>query len=355
MSTQSRPAEDPTDVYSVDSGNANDSAQWNRYVDQHPDCTFFHLLGWRQILESVVGFPTIYLIARRRGSVVGVLPLARVKHFLFGHSLVSLPFCVQAGVLADDEDARSALLAAAAERARGTSVDYLELRHIQQVAPDWPCKDKAYVSFKRRLAATVDENMKEIPRKQRAMVRKGIAAGLVSHEEDDVDTLFRIYSTSVRNLGTPVFPKRYFAALKATFPNQCRITSVFDQKTPVASVMSFLHRDTVMPYYGGGLPAARDLKAFDFMYWEVMRTACEAGFKNFDYGRSKVDSGSYSFKRNWGFEPTPLCYEYCLVKSPQIPERSPNNPKYEMAINLWKKLPLPIANTIGPWLSPYLA
>jgi FemAB-related protein (PEP-CTERM system-associated) len=328
---------------------------WDRYIDQHPGGTFFHLSGWSEILERVIGFPTTYFLAKRNDQIVGVLPLARVKSWLFGHSLTSLPFCVEAGVIADDPTIAAALSAAAARLANETRVDYLELRHSRRAMPDWPCKDAAYVTFKRPLAPTVDENMKEIPRKQRAMVRKGIAAGLVSREDNDIETLFRIYSTSVRNLGTPVFPKRYFSALRAAFPSRCQITSVYDHDNPVASVMSFLYKNTVMPYYGGGLPAARDLKAFDFMYWEVMRTSCEAGLQHFDYGRSKVDSGSYSFKKNWGFEPTPLCYEYHLVNARQIPERSPNNPKYERAVNLWKKLPLPIANALGPWVSPYLA
>jgi len=130
---------------------------------------------------------------------------------------------------------------------------------------------------------------------------------------------------------------------------------VFDGASPVASVLSFLHKGAVMPYYGGGLPIARNLKAYDFMYWEVMRTACEAEFTTFDYGRSKVDSGSYSFKKNWGFEPSPLQYEYHLVKATQVPNRNPTNPKFELAVNVWKKLPLIIANQIGPWISPYLA
>jgi FemAB-related protein (PEP-CTERM system-associated) len=334
---------------------SHDEAAWDRYVDQHPQGTFFHLIGWRGIFERTIGFPTIYFVAKSEGVMVGVLPLARVKSLLFGHALTSLPFCVEAGVLADNAATANALLAAAASLAHATKVDYLELRHSHRVSEGWPCKDATYVTFKRQLSATADENMKEIPRKQRAVVRKGIAAGLIAREEERIDTLFRIYATSVRNLGTPVFPKPYFAALKAVFPAQCRITSVYHAEIPVASVMSFLYKETVMPYYGGGLPVAREHKAFDFMYWEVMRTACEAGFKCFDYGRSKVGSGSFAFKKNWGFEPEPLHYEYQLVNAKQVPDRNPNNAKYEMAVNLWKKLPLELANTLGPWLSPYLA
>ncbi|MBI2798802.1 MAG: FemAB family PEP-CTERM system-associated protein [Gammaproteobacteria bacterium] len=334
---------------------AADAVHWDAYVDAHDEGTFFHLFAWQSVLAESVGFKPMYLIARRHGRIVGVLPLMTVSSLLFGSALVSLPFCVEGGVLADDLATQSVLIEAARDAAVRARVDYLELRHSRRMTADWPCKDSTYVSFKKALAATPDDNMKEIPRKQRAVVRKGIAAGLITREETDIETFFTIYATSVRNLGTPVFPKRYFAKLYAAFRERCRITVVYSDSIAVAAVISFLYKDIVMPYYGGGTPAARELKAFDFMYWEVMRSACERGMKWFDYGRSKVDSGSYSFKKNWGFEPTPLHYEYHLVKARSVPNRNPNNPKYEMAVNAWRHLPLPIANTVGAWISPYLA
>lgn len=329
--------------------------RWDAYVDGHPEGTFFHLLRWREVLAESVGFEPHYLWALRGSRVVGLLPLVRVKSVLFGHSLVSLPFCVQGGVIADDAPATQALLDHARSLAEREEVDYLELRHTRPVAEGWPTKGETYVLFRRDLSPNVEDNLKAIPRKQRAMVRKGIDAGLVSREEDSLGNFFRIYATSVRNLGTPVFPRRYFARLHSAFREQCRVTTVFAGDTPVSSVLSFVYKNTVMPYYGGGLPAARNLKAYDFMYWEVMRTACEQGIGCFDYGRSKRESGSYSFKKNWGFEPRPLHYQYHLVKQQGLPDRNPNNPKYELAVNAWKRLPLPLANFLGPFVSPYLA
>lgn len=328
---------------------------WDSYVDAHPNGTFFHLYVWRDVLETSVGFRAHYLIAWRGPRIVGVLPMMHVTSVIFGNALVSLPFCVESGILADDEPAGLALLEAARNLAIEARVGYLELRHAHRLSRELYCKDSTYVSFKKLLAPTVDANMTAIPRKQRAMVRKGIAAGLISRDEENIDNFFHIYATSVRNLGTPVFPKRYFSRLAEFFRSKSRITVVYAGTTPVAAVLSFLYKDTVMPYYGGGVPAARDLKAYDFMYWEVMRTACEAGFKVFDYGRSKLGSGAYAFKKNWGFEPVPLHYEYYLVKSRNVPDRNPNNPKYDMAVNIWKRLPLPLANLLGPWVSPYLA
>ncbi len=329
--------------------------RWDAYVEAHPGGTFFHLLPWREVLAESVGFEPHYLWALREGRVVGLLPLMRVKSLLFGHALVSLPFCVQGGVVADDATATAALLDHARVLAEREAVDYLELRHTTPLAEGWPTKSETYVLFRRTLSPNVDDNMKAIPRKQRAMVRKGIDAGLASREEDRLDNFFHIYATSVRNLGTPVFPRRYFERLYAAFRDRCRVTTVYTGETPVSSVLSFVYKNTVMPYYGGGLPAARNLKAYDFMYWEVMRTACEQGIECFDYGRSKRDSGSYSFKKNWGFEPTPLHYQYHLVKQQALPDRNPNNPKYELAVNAWKRMPLPLANFLGPFVSPYLA
>jgi FemAB-related protein (PEP-CTERM system-associated) len=190
--------------------------------------------------------------------------------------------------------------------------------------------------------------MNAIPRKQRAMVRKGIKAGLASSTHEDIDQFFNIYAISVRNHGTPVFSKRYFASLKQEFGKDCEISVVSHEGVPVAAVMTFYFRDEVLPYYGGGTPEARKVKAFDFMYWDVMRRAGERGFTIFDYGRSKIGTGSYNFKKNWGFTPEPLNYEYYLVNSKAVPDINPLNPKYQMFINIWKNLPVSLTKVIGP-------
>ncbi len=340
------------DVRELDAG---DRAEWDAYVEAHRDGSFFHLAGWRSVLQDTIGFPVHYLVARRGVRLVGVLPLARVRSLWFGDALVSLPFCVQAGVLADDDVAAAALVTRATALAERQGVDHLELRHAERRVPDFQCKDDVYVGFKRSISRHDDENLKAIPRKQRAMVRKGIGAGLCSRRDQDLADFFNIYATSVRNLGTPVFPRRYFEALRREFGERTRVTTVIDDGEPVSSVLSFVFRDTVLPYYGGGLPRARALKAYDFLYWEVMREAASEGLAQFDFGRSKRDSGSCDFKKNWGFIPQPLHYEYHLVKSRALPNLSPNNPKYRLAIDAWKRLPLALANRLGPLVSPYLA
>ena len=332
-----------------------DAAQWDDFVQNHPGGTFFHLFGWKRVLEEGVGFATPFLIARRGAQVTGVLPLAHTKSWLFGNALVSLPFCVRGGVLAGDDASRDALIAYACQLADTHRVEHLELRHAERQAPSLACKAERYVNFSRAILPSVDDNLKAIPRKQRAVVRKGIADGLISREGHDLENFFRIYATSVRNLGTPVFPKRYFRALLDTFADRIRITTVSHGEQPLSSVLSFLYQGTVLPYYGGGLPAARLHKAYDFMYWEVMRTACEAGYTTFDYGRSKIGSGAYAFKKNWGFEPEPLRYEYHLVRRTALPDLNPANPRFALAVEVWKKLPLSLANLLGGRISPWLA
>jgi FemAB-related protein (PEP-CTERM system-associated) len=183
------------------------------------------------------------------------------------------------------------------------------------------------------------------------MVRKGMEAGLESEIDDGVDRFFEAYSASLRNLGTPVLSKRYFQALQREFGDRSEVLTVTRAGKAVSSVLSFYFRDEVLPYYGGGPRAARELKANDFMYWELMRRSAERGIRVFDYGRSKVGSGSYSFKKNWGFEPEPLPYQYRLVKAPEVPNVSPTNPKYRLFIEAWRRLPLAVANRLGPVLA----
>jgi FemAB-related protein (PEP-CTERM system-associated) len=214
----------------------------------------------------------------------------------------------------------------------------------------WPRQD-LYVTFRQPILPKVDDNMAAIPRKQRAMVRKGIARGLASRIDAGVDRFFALYADNVHRHGTPPLAKRYFEALQRTFDRDCEVLTVTDaQGNAVSSVLSFYFRDEVLPYYAGDVEAARDLAANDFKYWELMRRSCERGLRVFDFGRSKQGTGSFSFKKNWGLEPTPLAYEYCLYRRERIPENNPLNPKYRLLMALWQKLPIPVANLVGPHL-----
>jgi len=328
--------------------------KWDTYVESHPDSTFYHKGGWKNVIEKSFGHKTYFLYAEIEGEIDGVLPLAYVKSTLFGNSLTSLPFCVYGGIVTSSEKSSDLLLEEATKIAKNLNVDYLELRNIEECMKDWPRKS-LYVTFRKEIDSDPEKNILSIPRKQRAMVRKGIKAGLKSELDLTVDRVYQAYSESVRNLGTPVFSKKYFKILKEEFGDDCELLVVTtEQGELVSGVLSFYFRDQVLPYYGGGTAAARSLKGNDFMYWEVMRRSSEKGIRIFDYGRSKTGTGSYSFKKNWGFEPQPLNYEYKLIKAKEMPEINPLNPKYQLFIYAWKKLPLSVSGVIGPILAKSL-
>jgi FemAB-related protein (PEP-CTERM system-associated) len=334
--------------FGVRSLEAADVERWDAFVASCPEATFFHRAGWRQVIEEALGHRCHFLLAEAQGQIQGVLPLGHVRSRLFGNALISAPFCVYGGAAAVSEAARRALEAAACDLARELGVDYLELRNREPHNPDWPAKRELYVTFRKAIDPDPEVNLKAIPRKQRAMVRKGIKAGLVGELDAGVERFYPVYAESVRNLGTPVFPRRLFERLAAVFGDDCEVLTVTLEGRPVAGVMSFYFRDEVLPYYGGSMAMARQVKANDFMYWNLMERAAGRGVRVFDYGRSKVGTGSYSFKKNWGFEPEPLHYEYQLVAARQVPQVNPLNPKYRLFVEAWKRLPLPVANWLGP-------
>ena len=325
-------------------------SNWDIYVDQAKDATFFHQSGWKEVVERAFGHSTYYLYCENNGKITGILPLVHIKSLLFGNALVSNAFCVYGGIVANDDKTYQMLDKEACRLAEELAVDYMEMRNRFQKSLDRPHK-AIYVTFRKELDPEAENNLLAIPRKQRAMVRKGIKAGLKSVIDQDIERFFAAYSESVRNLGTPVLPKKYFQILSEVFKQQCEILTVEDNGQLISSVMNFYFRDEVLPYYGGGTEYARSVKGNDFMYWEVMRRAVEKQIKFFDYGRSKIGTGSYKFKRHWGFEPEPLFYEYYLVNTEVMPDINPLNPKYQLFIAAWKRLPLKVSQFVGPFLS----
>ncbi|MBT5073449.1 MAG: FemAB family PEP-CTERM system-associated protein [Kordiimonadaceae bacterium] len=335
---------------------SGDCSNWDHYVRDNDRASVFHLSAWGRSVHKSMKHDLYYLYAQREGNICGILPLVHIKSKLFGNSLVSVAFSVGGGPLYDDLEILNMLDAEAIKIADNLGVDVMEYRQVKKCHDDWPEKSQTYSTFRKTLSADNEENMLAIPRKQRAMVRKGIKFGLTYQIDEDVDRLYTLYSTSVRNLGTPVFPKSLFKELKAEFKDDCEILTVLSPDgEAISSVMSFYFKEEIVPYYGGGGLSARRYAANDFMYWSVMEHAVsERSVKLFDFGRSKNGTGAYSFKKNWGFEPTALEYEYYLREGDDIPEINPLNPKYQVMIKIWRKLPLPIANLIGPMIAKSL-
>ena len=348
LSTAALPA---MEVRTLAAGDSDEAQRWDAFVAGCRGATFFHRSGWRQVIAEVFRHRPHFLYAQRAGRIEGVLPLAHVKSLLFGAALVSLPFAVYGGVAADSSEAAMALEDEAQTLAERLGVSHLELRNVAARHPDWPTQD-LYVTFRKELLPDVEANLLAIPRKQRAMVRKGIKNELHSEIDATPDRFFALYADNVHRHGTPALPRRYFEALQRVFGADCEVLSVVDAGgPPVSSVLSFYFRDEVLPYYAGDDVTSRDLAANDFKYWELMRRACERGLKVFDFGRSKRGTGSYAFKKNWGFEAQQLHYEYRLFRGDAIPQNNPLNPKYRALIALWRRLPLPVANAIGPHLA----
>jgi FemAB-related protein (PEP-CTERM system-associated) len=323
-------------------------ASWDEFVQRCPQATFFHRAGWKTVIETAFRHRTYFLYAELDGVIQGVLPLAEIKSWLFGHSLSSLPFCAYGGIAADSTAASLALDQAAQQLARQLNVDHLEYRSAKAIHPDWAHKD-LYVTFRKEIFADDEKNMLAIPRKQRAMVRKGIKGGLRSEIDASVDRFFALYSDNWHRHGTPALSKRYFQLLQEVFREDCEVLTVTDAEGhPLSSVLSFYFRNEVLPYYAGDDERAREHAANDFKYWELMRNTAARGCRVFDYGRSKIGTGSYAFKRNWGFEPVALPYEYQLLRALSVPDQNPLNPKYQVFIALWRKLPRVLVDRIGP-------
>ncbi|NKB38634.1 MAG: FemAB family PEP-CTERM system-associated protein [Gammaproteobacteria bacterium] len=328
--------------------------RWNAYVNNNSQATFCHRAEWHSVLQASPAMKTHYLYAEQEGVISGILPLGEIRSLMFGHTLVSTPFCVYGGVCSDNAEVGKLLLERASSLAEELHVDYLEVRNTQDMPEQWSSKD-FYYTFQKKLLPEPEANFEAIPRKQRAMVRKGIANGLESNIDEDIDDFYHVYSTSVKNLGTPVYSKQYFTCLKESFAGDCEILTIRKNGKAVSSVLNFYHAGSVLPYYGGGLPEARNLKAHDFMYWELMRRSCEKNIQLFDFGRSIEGTGSFSFKKNWGFTPAKLYYAQRLIRASHSPDYDPNNSKYRLYIKLWQKLPLTLANFLGPLLSRGLA
>lgn len=340
-------ADEALSVRELESG---DEGRWDAFVDSHAVATFFHLSGWKRAVEEGLRRRCRYMMAERDGAIVGILPLVHVNSRLFGNSLISTGFSVYGGPVTVGTEVDDALDAAAEQIARETGAEYIEYRNQRRQRPGWPAKEDKYATFKRPILEDSEANLLAIPRKQRAVVRKALKSDLRAEFSDDLDSFYALFSRSYRDHGTPVFPKRFFEVLMAALPERIRIMQVADGGEPLSAVMTFYQRDQVMPYFAGARSEARRHGANDLVYWSLIEDGRERGFKVFDFGRSKTGSGSYSFKKNWGFEPQPLCYEYKLCKGGELPDVSPNNPKFKAFIALWRRLPLPLANRLGPWI-----
>ena len=342
-------------VRTVNLGEANERARIAAFVSDHPDATPFHLPDWSIAVARGCGQRAHMLVAENAdGSLAGVLPLTETRSPLFGRALVSAGFGVGGGILAQNEGAVSSLSSAAWDLAERLRCPMLDLRGGPVAGSGWIADDTTYLGFSRPLAADDEAELAAIPRKQRAEVRKALASDLdltIGNGADEAQAHYRVYAESVRNLGTPVFPRALFQAVLGEFGDAADILTILSAGQPVASVLSLYFNGTVYPYWGGGTHAARGLRANDAMYFALMSHARARGCKHFDFGRSKTGTGAAAFKKNWGFEPQPLVYHRRTAAGEAPRDINPLNPRYRLKVEAWKRLPLWAANRVGPMIS----
>lgn len=331
-----------------------DTVRWDDFVKRHPASTFCHLSGWQRVIEQIWRHKQQSLIAERDGKIVGLLPLFHLRSRWFGSMLVSIPNAVYGGAIADDKESHRALIESAKALAIDLEVDYLELRNTASTGEDYYNEDfqqqNLYVSFDHPITPDEDAMMKSFPRDVRRMIRLGTKHGLNWQlgREELLDDFYEVYATSLRNLGTPVFPKKLFAEFLREFPASSDILLIRLNGKTAAGVLSFYFRDTVMPYYGGAYREFNHAGVNNFMYWELMRLSAARGFTRFDFGRSKIGTGAYQFKRGWRMTERTLPYKFFLARTEKMPNLNPTNPKFKLMIEVWKRLPLGLTKLIGP-------
>ena len=331
-----------------------ETLEWDTFVRGVPGGSPFHLVAWKRAVETAFGHRPHYLFAARGDAIEAVLPMFEVRGLFGGRALISVPYGVYGGICAASGEAATLLLGAASELAGRVGARYVELRHRSMQQLDLPTKS-LYVTFSRPISASEEENLAAIPRKQRRMTRQGAKFGLRAEiGREHLDPFYDIYAASVHRLGSPVFPRRLFSALVAEFGKDCELLTIWKDDRMVSGVLSFYFEDQVLPFYSGARQDAFAWAVNDFMYWELMCDSARAGYRTFDFGRSREGTGPYQFKRHWGFEPEPLPYQYVLRDGTPMPNLSPSNPKMRLAVDGWKRLPLPVTRIVGPLLTRYL-
>jgi len=323
---------------------------WSEYVARHADATGYHEWAWREGFERAFGCPPMYFAARRHGQIVGVLPTVLLDSWLFGRALVSLPFLNYGGVLADDDGAARALLDTAIAVAREHRCRHLELRHFRRHFEDLPCKrHKVTMRLPLRPGAALWDGL---DRKARNQIRKAQKSGLTYQEggAELLNAFYAVFARNMRDLGTPVYSPRFFAEVLGVFSGRARIHVVSSAAIPVAAGLTFETRGTVEIPWASSVRDFNALCPNHLLYWSMLEGASAGGCSTFDFGRSTPHEGTYKFKEQWGAQPVPLYWEYALLAGGDVPNSSPTNPKFRLAIAMWKKLPLSVANRIGPMI-----
>lgn len=326
--------------------------RWEQFVQDHPGCTAYHQWGWKNVIEKAFGWPTYYWMAEDdQGRIRGVLPVVWQKSWLFGSFLTSLPFVNYAGVAGDTTEVEQALVREAVALAGKRRVRHLELRHRSEHALGSGLVRRSHrVAVVRPVERDTEHMWRTLPPKVRTDIRKAMKSDLVTEVggEDFLDDFYNVFSRNMRDLGTPVYSRRFFAEIFRAFPTRTFICVVRHQDRAVAASLLYGFRDSLEVPWSSSLREYLSFQPNMLLYWKNICHAGEQGFRWFDFGRSPVGSGTLRFKMQWGSEELPLCWDYWFPAGTATPELNPQNPKYSLAIRLWQKLPLAVANRLGP-------
>jgi len=327
-----------------------DEPRWDAFVEAHPAASIYHRSGWRHLVAEVFGHASHYLMGRdASGDVAGVLPMVRIRSRLFGDYMVSLPYFTYGGPLGSSEAAETALLHAAGELAQELGVAHVEFRCGAPREPAWPIRtDK--VTLHRPLAADEAGLWKSLSKERRRQLKKaqdGKSEVCVGGAEL-LDDFYPVFARNMRDLGTPVYDRRFFAAMLARFPEATRIVSVRREGAAAGAAFLIGYRDRIEVPWVSTLREMNHHFVNTLLYWEQLRFAVASGYRVFDFGRSSVDSGTYGFKRQWGAEPVQLYWQYWLAPGRELPGLTPTSPKFRLAVRAWQHLPLAVANRLGP-------
>jgi FemAB-related protein (PEP-CTERM system-associated) len=326
-----------------------DTARWDEFVLAQRDGSFFQLSGWKRVVEKTFGYESCYLYTERAGKITAIAPLFRISNWVIGRCLLSVPFGVYAGICAEDDESKQHLLEHIKELASYEQVDYVELRNRTKVPSPGFHANTLYVTFTTGLSPDADSNLKRLPKDTRYMIRKAQKGGLrAGHGWEQLNDFLPLFRDNLRRHGTPAFPNSLFDNLVEEFPQHVDLMMVYSGAKAVCGVVSFLFRDTILPYYAGASDDAPRLAGNNLMYWELMQFAVQKGIRVFDFGRSKKGTGSYAFKTQWNMTEEPLHYGVHLVRRKTVPNFSPVNPKFESATRIWQKLPAWLTTAMGP-------
>lgn len=333
-------------------GDVSDPGEWDRYVSGHRHATADHLSGWRTVFEQALGHRTRYLVARRAGAVCGVLPLVLFRSRIFGRSVISVPFLNYGGILADDAETGRALVEAATEIARAFGGSHLELRHVDRQCPELPVR-RHKVAMTLALPESGEALWARVDRKVRNQVRKAQKEGLapVSGGGELLGEFYAVFARNMRDLGTPVYPRALFAETLRAFPKLTRVFVIRRGSEPVAAGITVTFNGVALNPWASSLREYRHQCPNMLLYWGMLEQAVADGAGLFDFGRSSPGGGTYQFKQQWGAAERAMHWEYVLVSRAEPPDNGPSNPKFQRVIDLWKRLPMPIANLAGPLIA----